>query len=337
MRTLLVGGAGLIGRHVAHALIERGEQVTVLDPVAPARPVDGARYVQAGLSDPAAVSDGLRGVHRIAHLAAVTDRDLPPSTVIRRNVLDTTLLLEALPGLRRRPQRLVVVSCAQVYGEGEYECAWHGRLAPEPRGAGQLYAERWDPRCTACNRKLEPRPTRETSPLLPATVEAIAKRDQEALALTLAPQAGISTLAVRLFEVYGGATGTVAEHARALRDHQPPQLAEDGRQTRDLLHVTDAASGVIAALDGQAHGRAINIATGQPTHLCDVATQLAEYAGIPVEAEATSRPAPGQPRHLYGDTTVAANLLGWRAQVTLDQGLAEVARQINQHRQAAAA
>src|SRR5881409_1873201 len=106
-------------------------------------------------------------------------------------------------------------------------------------------------RCPACGAALTPAPTPETKPLDPASVYAITKQDQEQLCLVVGRAYGIPTVALRYFNVYGPRqalsnpyTGVAAIFSGRLLNGQPPVVFEDGRQSRDFVHVRDVAAAV---------------------------------------------------------------------------------------------
>ena len=158
----------------------------------------------------------------------------------------TGVFLERLVAREPRPSRLVVASSMSIYGEGEYECAEHGRVAPHPRPEEQLLARNWECVCPECGRELTPVATSEQKPLIPTSVYAITKRDHEELSLVVGGAYGIPTVALRFFNVYGPGqalsnpyTGVAAIFASRLLNGKAPIVFEDGLQSRDFVHVDD--------------------------------------------------------------------------------------------------
>jgi dTDP-L-rhamnose 4-epimerase len=101
-----------------------------------------------------------------------------------------------------------------------------------------------------------PVPTPETKPLIPTSVYAVSKMDQEMLSLTVGGAYGIGVMALRIFNTYGPHqglsnpyTGIGAIFSARLLNNRPPLLFEDGRQLRDFVHVTDVARAFVAALE----------------------------------------------------------------------------------------
>ena len=342
MTTLVTGGAGFIGTHLTRRLLEEGERVIVLDSLesqvhdgtVPALPT-GAVFVQGDVGDTAVVDAALKGVDRVVHLAAavgVGQSMYEMASYVRRNTLATAIMLERLVARSPRPAKLVVASSMSIYGEGEYVCDDHGPLAPPLRSEAQLSARDWECRCPDCGAELRPLPTREVKPLLPASVYAITKRDHEELCLVAGAAYGIPTVALRFFNVYGPGqalsnpyTGVAAIFSARLLHGRPPLIFEDGRQSRDFIHVSDIVEGIMRALaSDEAIGHAINLGTGRPTTVSRVASVLAEGLERFVEPKITGRYRAGDIRHCYADVSEAERLLGFRANVALEDGFAEL-------------
>jgi len=342
VRTLVTGGAGFIGSHLVRRLVAAGDEVVVLDSLEEqvhggARPTlpEGAELIESNLADGALVDRALENVDRVVHLAAavgVGQSMYEIAAYVRENTLATAVFLERLVARSPLPKRLVVASSMSIYGEGEYECPEHGAVAPQLRGEEQLLAREWECLCPECGRQLEPRPTRESKPLIPTSIYAITKRDQEELALVTGAAYGIPTVALRLFNVYGPGqalsnpyTGVAAIFASRLLNGRPPVVFEDGRQSRDFTHVSDIVEGIVLALESdRAVGTGLNLGTGTPSTVDDIARLLAEGLGVDLEPERTARYRAGDIRHCYADTTRAEELLGFRARVELETGIGEL-------------
>ncbi len=342
MKTLVTGGAGFIGSHLVRRLLADGGQVVVLDSLEPqvhgdARPdvPEGVELHEGNVGDAELVDRALEGVDRVVHLAAavgVGQSMYEIAAYVRENTMATAAFLERVVAREPRPKRLVVASSMSIYGEGEYECAEHGAVAPGLRGEEQLLAREWECRCPECGRTLEPRPTRETKPLIPTSIYAITKRDHEELCLVTGAAYGIPTVALRLFNVYGPGqalsnpyTGVAAIFASRLLNGRPPVIFEDGRQSRDFVHVSDIVEGFVRALDSErAVGTAVNLGTGRPSTVDDIARLLADGLGVQLEPERTARYRAGDIRHCYADTASAEERLGFQARVRLEDGIGEL-------------
>jgi dTDP-L-rhamnose 4-epimerase len=243
------------------------------------------------------------------------------------------VLLEGVVERRDRIRRLLVASSMSIYGEGQYADPRTGErgLAPPLRSEAQLAARRWEVEA-ADGTPLAPEPTAEGKPLLPTSVYAVTKRDHEELCLSVGAAYGIPALALRLFNVFGPRqalgnpyTGVAAIFASRILNGHPPLVFEDGRQTRDFVHVLDVARAFHLALDGAASGAAVNVCTGRPSTVFDIATGLAAGLGRDIEPTIADRYRAGDIRHCIGDPALARELLGFAAEVDRDEGLGDLA------------
>lgn len=350
MRVLVTGGAGFIGSHVVDRLVLGGHEVVVLDNLDPqvhgevvGLPVSLERQVLAGriefvrgdVRDAGAVEQVLHGVDAIAHLAAavgVGQSMYQPHYYTSVNVDGQGVLMEAMAREPGRFRRFVVASSMSIYGEGAYRCAICGEVAPDPRGEERLSRAEWDPACAGCGAALAPVLTGEEKPLQYTSIYAISKKTQEELALCFSRAYRIPTLALRFFNVYGSRqalsnpyTGVAAIFLGRLKNGKPPKIFEDGRQSRDFIHVHDVADAVVRSLeaDGAVSG-AYNICTGRPVTIAQVAATLAERLGVQIAPEVVGRYRTGDIRHCVGDPARARAALDFEARTTFAEGLDEL-------------
>ena len=338
----MTGGAGFIGAHLVRELVGRGDEVVVLDSLEaqvhdgmePDLP-EGVRFVHGNVADPELVDEALAGVDRVVHLGALVGVGQSMYEIgryVRDNTYATAVFLERLVACEPRPARLVVASSMSIYGEGEYECEVHGRVAPRPRPEEQLLLRRWECTCPTCGRELAPVPTSEQKPLIPTSVYAITKRDHEELSLVVGAAYGIPTVALRFFNTYGPGqalsnpyTGVGAIFASRLLNGKPPIVFEDGLQSRDFIHVSDIVRGIVLALDSDAAaGHAVNLGTGRPSTINDIARLLAEGLGVEIEGEIVDQYRSGDIRHCYADVRAAEELLGFKASTSLEDGMRDL-------------
>jgi nucleoside-diphosphate-sugar epimerase len=163
VRILVTGGLGFIGSHVVDALVERGDDVVVLDSLDPAAHREPPTYVNpratvhlAPLDDPLALATAVEGVDAVCHQAARVGLGVDFDDVeryVHDNDAGTASLLRAL-WRRRFAGRLVVASSMVVYGEGRYRCDVHGTVRPGPRAVADLEEGRFAPRCPRCRQEL---------------------------------------------------------------------------------------------------------------------------------------------------------------------------------------
>jgi len=255
-----------------------------------------------------------------------------PSYYTDVNVAGQGRLLEEMAREPKRYKRLVVASSMSIYGEGAYRCAAHGLVAPAPRPEAQLARSRWELECPSCERMLEPALTGEDKPLQATSVYAITKRTQEDLALCFGRAYGIPTLALRFFNVYGSRqalsnpyTGVAAIFLSRLKNGKPPLVFEDGKQSRDFIHVSDVAKAVVRSVEDRNEAwEACNVCTGKPVTVAQVAIALAERLGLAIDPVLVSRYRAGDVRHCVGDPARACEILGFQASTTFQAGLDEL-------------
>ncbi len=338
-RVLVTGGAGFIGSHLVKRLVDLGDEVVVLDSLEPQvhlgnepRFPEGVSFIRGNVGDPAAADRALEGVEGVVHLAAavgVGQSMYEIERYVQVNTFATATFLERLVAQSPRPNRLVVASSMSIYGEGEYECPAHGRVAPGLRSEEQLLARQWECLCPRCRAELTPVPTRESKPLLPTSVYAITKRDHEELCQVVGLSYGVPTVALRFFNVYGPGqalsnpyTGVAAIFSSRLLNDHPPLIFEDGLQSRDFIHVSDIVEGIVRALESDAAvGHAVNLGTGRAVSVGEVAELILAGLDKDIEPERPATYRAGDIRHCFADPTRAEELLGFRARVQLETGV----------------
>ncbi|CAN5285419.1 hypothetical protein BH20ACI1_BH20ACI1_05520 [soil metagenome] len=137
------------------------------------------------------------------------------------------------------------------------------------------------------------------------------------------------TVALRCFNVYGTRqalsnpyTGVCAIFSSRLMNDERPVIFEDGGQTRDFVHVSDIVQANLLALEtDKADYQAINIGTGRPISVGDIAALLAKGLGKDIAPEFVGKYREGDIRHCVADITKAENLLNYAPKVNLEKGL----------------
>ena len=339
---LITGGAGFIGRHLARALLERGDSVRVLDSLIeqvhptgalPAELGAGVEFIRADVRDGQAVRSALSGIDQVVHLAAEVGVGQSMYAVDRYtsvNDYGTAVLFQQL--IDRPVARVVTASSMSIYGEGLYQDAdgmMHDSVVRGPRNADGS----WDP-LDSKQRPLRPVPTPETKPAALASVYAIGKYVQERLTLTLSKAYGMEGVALRLWNVYGPGqalsnpyTGVLAIFASRLLNGQHPMIFEDGAQRRDFVHVSDVARAFIAALDTPGIGGGVfNIGSGEDRTVDEVARlQARSMACAHLTPHIANKARVGDIRHCLPDLTAARATLGYVPKRDFGEGLAELA------------
>lgn len=330
---LLTGAAGFIGAHIHTALVAVGHEVVAVDLMLPAAhgpaavTPDGVRCVD--VRDPDALDVLLRGIDVVCHQAAVVGAGVSAQdgpAYASHNDFGTAVLLAAMD--RAGCRRLVLASSMVVYGEGRYRGERGGPVEVGIRRREDLDAGIFEHRCPETGELLTWGSVGENAPLRPRSLYAASKLAQENYAAAWAAVTGAGVTALRYHNVYGDGmprdtpySGVAAIFRSALEAGQAPQVYEDGRQSRDFVHVTDIAAANLAAVQQPLPGFvALNISSGHPITIGEVASVLASARGGP-EPVVTGRYRAGDVRHIVADPDRARRTLGFVARVDPLEGL----------------
>jgi UDP-glucose 4-epimerase len=297
MRTLITGGAGFIGSHLARHALGFGP-VRVLDnfraPGGRERLADlPVEVVEASVTDADAVGRALRGIDRVFHLAAmvsVEESMRDPLGCVDINVRGLLQVLEATA--RAGASRLVFCSSAAVYGN-------------HPQS-----------------------PKREDMPTAPLSPYAVTKLDGEHYCGLYTATRGLSTAALRFFNVFGPGqdpdgpyASAIPRFIRAALAGQPLEIHGDGEQTRDFIHVADIVSALWFAGEQVTLTGVYNVGYGRSWSINAVAARVLELTGSSAGVRHVPARA-GDVRHSRADVEKLA-AAGWRAEDRRDAGLAE--------------
>ncbi len=342
---LITGGAGFIGSRLADELLEQGYKVRALDSLVEQVHGPGRKRpeylstdveLQVGdVRDADAVCKALDGIDAVFHFAAMVGVGQSMYEVARYtdvNNVGTAVLLEAL--MRRPVARLIVASSMSLYGEGLYRAPDGMLCSGMERSIDQLKARNWELRNDA-GEVLAPVPTPETKSPSLASIYALSKYDQERMCMLVGKAYGIETVALRFFNVYGTRqalsnpyTGVLAIFASRFMNGKPPLINEDGYQQRDFVSVYDVARACRLALEvPEAAGEVFNIGSGNHYTIIEIAERMARVLGeTELRAQITGKYRVGDIRHCFADITLARQVLGYEPQVSLGEGLVELAR-----------
>jgi len=339
---LVTGGAGFIGSHLVDAVTGHGHHVRVLDSLVSqvhlenAPYTSGAELIRTDICEPKVLASALEDIDIVYHEAAevgVGQSMYEIRRYVRTNSLGTSALLEEIVKRRRQIRKLVVASSMSIYGEGAYDCSHCGMIYPQLRPLSQLESHQWEILCPNCGVNPAPIATGETKPLFPSSIYAITKQCQEQLCLITGRAYGIPAVALRYFNVYGPRqalsnpyTGVCAIFSSRLLNDQQPLVYEDGKQSRDFVHVSDVVQANVLALESdRADYNAVNIGTGVATSIHGVAELLARKLGKNIKPEIVGKYREGDIRHCVADISRARNMLGYEPKVSLEEGISGLA------------
>ena len=307
MKAVVTGGAGFIGSHIVDVLLSDGHSVHVIDNLVNGRLENLAQHQdhpelsvqQADIRDKAAIKPGFKEADWVFHMAGLADI-VPsidqPDEYITTNVNGTLNVLEC--AREAEVSRLIYAASSSCYG------------IPDSY------------------------PTPETAAIRPQYPYALSKYMGEELVLHWQQCYGLSTTALRLFNVYGprsrttGAYGAVFGVFLAQKlNNQPYTVVGDGNQSRDFTYVTDVASAFVAAAQAELAGEVFNIGSGDHYSI----NQLVALLG----GSKTHLPKrPGEPDCTFADISKIQQRLQWKPSVTFEQGVKQMLNHIDDWRSA---
>ena len=305
MKVIVTGGCGFIGSHVVDILLSRKYEVCVLDNMSTGRKanlahVDGqVEIVESDISLPGEWYRCFKNADRVFHLAALADivpSIQQPEEYFRSNVNGTFNVLQAsrAAGIKR----FIYVASSSCYG------------IPD------IY------------------PTPETAPIQTQYPYALTKRLGEEIVLHWAQIYKLPAVSLRLFNVYGprsrtsGAYGAVFGVFLAQKlAGKPLTVVGDGNQTRDFTYVTDIARAMLVTAESDKTGEIYNVGSGQTVSVNRIVELLGgKKVFIPKR--------PGEPDCTFADITKIQKELGWQPEVSIEEGVAELLKNIDYWRKA---
>lgn len=336
MNILITGGAGFIGTHLTHKLLEQGCRVTIFDNFSPQihgnnRHLSPAllRHIQlvdGDVRDAAAWAVALKGQEAIIHFAAETGTGQSMYQVAHYsdvNIHGTALFIDQLVNAPTSSlsqiNKIVVASSRAIYGEGKYTCPIHGIVYPTMRRIEDLQAGFFEPRCTYCSEPCVSLPTDESAPLQPSSFYGLSKQLQEQMVLLFAKTLGISAFALRYQNVYGPGqslqnpyTGILAIFSNLARNNQLINIFEDGEESRDFVYIDDVVEATWLCLQPHVASIAsLNVGSGQRTSVRCVAEEIIAFFNSKSEVHVTGEFRLGDIRHNQADLTKIVNELGY--------------------------
>ncbi|WP_024848679.1 MULTISPECIES: NAD-dependent epimerase/dehydratase family protein [unclassified Aminobacter] len=304
-RVLITGGAGLIGSHIADLVAERGpSEIIILDNFVRGR-LENLKQalatfpltiVHGDIRDRALLAQVFDGVDVVFHQAAIRITQCAEEPRLAFDVLagGTFDVLEA--AVNAKVSKVVAASSASVLGLAE--------SFPT---------------------------TEDHHPYNNRTIYGAAKAFNEGLLRSFADMYGLRYVALRYFNVYGprmdvhGAyTEVLIRWMERLARGEPPLIHGDGSQTMDFVNVRDIARANVLAAEADVTDEVFNVASGTETSLLQLAQALSKVMGVSIPPEhGPARTVNGVTRRL-ADTTKAERMLGFKAEIGLEQGLEEL-------------
>lgn len=301
MKTLVTGGAGFIGSHLAQLLIAGGHEVTVVDNLtsgrlknlAPIADHPGFKFANVDIRDIEALGPLFEGVDWVFHLAGLAD--IVPSIEMPAQYYSTNV-----------SGTFNVLECARRCGIKRFLYA----ASSSSYGIPDCY------------------PTPESAPIQPQYPYALTKYMGEELVLHWANVYKLPTVSLRLFNVFGTRSRTTGAYgavfgvflAQKLKD-QPFTVVGDGTQTRDFTYVTDVVEAFLCAAQSDISGQAMNVGSGNRYSI----NRLVELLGGEVQYIAKR---PGEPDCTFADTSKIESLLGWKARISFEEGVGRMKEHI---------
>jgi len=304
MTTLVTGGAGFIGSHVAERLLQQGQSVVVIDNfndyydpaikrenVARLKEYDSLTVIDGDIRDQNLLADifTTHDIQRVAHLAAMASVRVSIERAplyIDVNVVGTTYLLEA--ARKHGVTQFVLASTSSVYGKTDIIPFIETDTADRPLAS------------------------------YPAS-----KRSAEIIAYSYTHLFNLPVTVVRFFNVYGPAGRPDMMPLRmmnAINNGDPVPIFNKGNIERDWTYIDDTVSGVCAALERTEGYEIINLGVGQPISLNAFIEAIESLAGKELIRQNVDTP-PSEAPITYCNNDKARRLLGFDPQTTVFEGI----------------
>ena len=299
MKVLVTGGAGFIGSNLVRALVERGDDVRVLDNFSTGNRSNLAELtgeieiVEGELRSYERVHAATRGVEVVFHQGALPSVPRSVQDPLTTSAVNVEATLNVLLAARDEGiRRVVFASSSSVYGN-----------------SGEL-------------------PRVETQNPDPISPYGVSKLAAERYCVSFARVYPLETVALRYFNVFGPNQDPTSQYSAAvprfmtaIANGRPVSIYGDGEQRRDFTYVANVVDANLLAADAEGvSGHVLNVATGRATTVNELAEAVGALLGRSVERDDQPE-RPGDVRDSWADVTRARELLGWTPRVGLDEGL----------------
>ena len=297
MKILVTGGAGFIGSHIAEYLVQRGDDVTVLDNLITGSKEnltkinDKINFVNGDIRDhkllEELVSD-TTGVFHEAALASVQQSFSMKDEYIDVNVTGTENIFKLA---KEYGFKIVYASSSSVYGNPK---------------------------------KI---PVKEDDERKPINPYAKTKLDGEDLAKKYS-EIGVKVIGLRYFNVFGKRqskeyAGVIKLFLQRIQQKKSPKINGDGLQTRDFVHIDDVVKANVLAMDSDINHRFLNVGSGLPTSVLDLANLIIEASGLSLES-IHGPELSGDVKATQSDIKLIRKLLNWEPKTKLDVWLTKI-------------
>lgn len=301
---LVTGGAGFIGSHILETLLEKGENIRVLDNFSTGKRENlsevGHRVevIEGDVRNASICRQAMEGVEYVIHLAALHEVPRSVERPLETHEINVTGILNVLIASRDAGvKRFVYASSSAVYGDSPHL----------PR-------------------------SEDTMPVPTSSPYAVSKLAGEYYCGLFSNLYGLETVSLRYFNVYGPRQDAASDYAGvipkfifALISGTPPTIYGDGEQTRDFIYVSDCVAATVAASKKPGlSGAVLNIGTEHRTSVNELCTHLQKI----LKREIPPRfgpPQPGDILHDYATIEKAKRLLSFNPTWDIQQGLRETA------------
>jgi len=294
---LITGGAGFIGGHLAHRLVELGKNVIILDNLSVGRKENTpqkARLIVGDIRDTGVVKSLMSSTEVVFHLAAKVSIRAAVEQFYDDADINTMGTLNVLRAARDAGcRKFIYASSMAVYGNPDYS------------------------------------PQNENHPLRPTSPYGVSKFASENYISVLAPMWGMDFVNLRFFNTYGSRqtlspyVGVITIFIRNMLEGKPIQIFGDGKQRRDFTYVKDIVDACVLAAENDKSNFTVNVGTGIPTDINTIADLLSSCLDYKLKPEHTP-PVPGEPGDSIANTKLAEELLGFKAKWRLEDKIDEV-------------